>query len=96
MQNPMIHSADKTWAPSGIAYHKGNLYIALRGEALKRYNIQTKELANVVTNVGRIRDVFIRKIRINFRTIKKPPYMEWLQKGDTMESSSHVYLRQIF
>lgn len=60
MINPLIHSGDQTWAPSGIAYKNGALYVAtLMGEALKRYNIETNDMEDIVTGVGRIRDTFI-------------------------------------
>ncbi|WP_042351143.1 PQQ-dependent sugar dehydrogenase [Bacillus massiliigorillae] len=60
MVTPIIHSGNVTWAPAGLAYHNGNLYVAtLRGEALKRYHLQSKVMEDVVKDVGRIRDVFI-------------------------------------
>lgn len=60
MENPLIHSGYDTWAPSGIAYSDGKLYVAaLRGEALKSYDIQSGKLTNLVTDSGRIRDVYI-------------------------------------
>ncbi|WP_019243284.1 MULTISPECIES: PQQ-dependent sugar dehydrogenase [Bacillus] len=69
MQNPLIHSGKDTWAPSGIAYYKKNLYIAmLRGESVKRFDIQSKVMHNVVTGVGRIRDVFIEGDYLYFIT----------------------------
>lgn len=60
METPLIHAGDNTWAPSGIAYNNGKIYIAsLRGEALKAYDIVTKNMKDIVTDQGRIRDVYI-------------------------------------
>ena len=59
MVKPMIHSGENTWAPSGLAYFDGKLYIAaLRGESLKRYDIQSGKMTDIITDAGRIRDVF--------------------------------------
>lgn len=60
MVAPMIHSGNDTWAPSGIAYSDGKLFVAaLRGEALKRYDIKSGEMTDLVTDSGRIRDVLV-------------------------------------
>ena len=51
----MIHGP-----PSGIAYSDGKLFVAaLRGEALKRYDIKSGEMTDLVTDSGRIRDVLV-------------------------------------
>jgi glucose/arabinose dehydrogenase len=60
MESPLFHSGTDTWAPSGMAYHKGVLYVAaLRGEAVKAFNLNKEEESNVFKGAGRIRDVFI-------------------------------------
>ncbi|MGE7761956.1 PQQ-dependent sugar dehydrogenase [Peribacillus sp. NPDC097895] len=60
MVNPLIHSGENTWAPSGMAYFDGKLYFAaLRGEALKSYDVKSGNLANIITGSGRVRDVFV-------------------------------------
>lgn len=60
MVNPLIHSGENTWAPSGIDYVDGKLYIAtLRGESLKRYDVQSGKMTDIITDSGRIRDVFV-------------------------------------
>ena len=52
--------SNTTWAPSGMAYHNGSLYVAaLRGTAVLQFNLDTKEMHNVITDLGRIRDVLI-------------------------------------
>ena len=57
---PIITSGEnETWAPSGITFHKGKLYVAtLRGEAIKIINVSTHKVERSVSGVGRIRDVF--------------------------------------
>jgi glucose/arabinose dehydrogenase len=57
---PLLHSgSNETWAPSGMTFHKGKLYIAaLRGEGILVVNSETGELENKITGFGRIRDVF--------------------------------------
>lgn len=60
LENPMFHSGTNTWAPSGIALHNGILYAAaLRGEAVKGFDLANKKQFDVFTGAGRIRDVFI-------------------------------------
>jgi glucose/arabinose dehydrogenase len=57
---PLFHSGDHTWAPSGIAYHNGILYVAqLRGEGVLAFDLKNKTYKQIVSNVGRVRDVFI-------------------------------------
>lgn len=51
---------ERTWAPSGMAYHQEVLYVAaLRGTALLAFDLQTDEIREVVNDVGRIRDVWL-------------------------------------
>ncbi|MER2262461.1 MAG: PQQ-dependent sugar dehydrogenase [Psychrobacillus sp.] len=57
---PLITSgSNETWAPSGITFHKGKLYVAsLRGEAIKVMNVETGKVEQSITGFGRVRDVF--------------------------------------
>lgn len=57
---PLLHSgANVTWAPSGMTFHKGKLYIAaLRGEGILVVDAQSGELEDTITGFGRIRDVY--------------------------------------
>ena len=57
---PIITSgSSETWAPSGITFHKGKLYVAsLRGEAVKVMNVETGNVEQSITGFGRVRDVF--------------------------------------
>ncbi|KIL75109.1 PQQ-dependent sugar dehydrogenase [Bacillus badius] len=60
MEAPLIHSGEETWAPSGIAYSSGRLFIAtLRGEKLLSLDLQQKELTVPLENAGRLRDVYV-------------------------------------
>ncbi|MFK2824190.1 PQQ-dependent sugar dehydrogenase [Bacillus sp. B190/17] len=60
METPMIHSGNETWAPSGMAYHDGKLFIAtLRGEKLLALNLENKEMTVFFDQGGRLRDVYV-------------------------------------
>jgi glucose/arabinose dehydrogenase len=60
MLAPIFQTGDVTWAPSGIAYHNGKLYVAtLRGQALQEVDLGTLKSREVVTGLGRLRDVLI-------------------------------------
>ncbi|SDN80235.1 Glucose/arabinose dehydrogenase, beta-propeller fold [Psychrobacillus sp. OK028] len=58
--SPIITSgSNETWAPSGITFHQGKLYVAtLRGESVKVINVETGEIEQSITGFGRVRDVF--------------------------------------
>ena len=69
MTKPVFHSGEDTWAPSGIAYHGGKLYVAqLRGEGVLAFDIKEKTSKQIVSNVGRVRDVFVMDDDIYFVT----------------------------
>ncbi len=61
MESPIFTSGDnQTWAPSGMAYYENQLFVAgLRGEALLRFDLETGENDEQISNLGRIRDVYI-------------------------------------
>lgn len=60
MLAPILQTGDVTWAPSGISYHNGKLYVAtLRGEALQEVDLGTLRSREVVSGLGRLRDVLI-------------------------------------
>jgi glucose/arabinose dehydrogenase len=60
MEAPIFQSGSDTWAPSGMAAHNGKLYVAtLRGNALREFDPDAKTTREVVTNVGRVRDVLV-------------------------------------
>ncbi|GAF19907.1 hypothetical protein JCM19046_4599 [Bacillus sp. JCM 19046] len=61
METPIIHSGNDTWAPSGIAVHNDQLYIAgLRGEAVFQFNPANEGgLNTVIEDYGRVRDVTV-------------------------------------
>lgn len=58
--SPLLQSGENTtWAPSGMNFHKGKLYVAaLRGEGVLVVNVETRELEDIITGFGRIRDVY--------------------------------------
>lgn len=61
MVSPLFTSGDgATWAPSGMGYYDGKLYVAaLRGTAILGFDPATGEQWEVITGLGRIRDVLI-------------------------------------
>lgn len=60
MLSPLLTSgASETWAPSGMTFHNGFLFVAaLRGEAILVINPETMEIASKIEGYGRIRDVY--------------------------------------
>lgn len=62
MEVPLFTSGDDTtWAPSGMSFYDGKLYVAtLRGNAVREFNVETGDTREVITGLGRIRDVFIK------------------------------------
>ena len=61
MISPLFTAGNEnTWAPSGMDYDEGKLYVAaLRGTAILGFNTETGEQWEVITELGRIRDVLI-------------------------------------
>ncbi|SFC24541.1 Glucose/arabinose dehydrogenase, beta-propeller fold [Alkalibacterium subtropicum] len=61
MRTPLFTSGDEeTWAPSGMDYYDGKLYVAgLRGSAVYAFDLETEEQREVISGFGRIRDVEI-------------------------------------
>jgi len=69
MITPLFHSGDKTWAPSGMAYKDGVLYVAmLRGEGVMAFDLKSGKSKQIVSGYGRIRDVFIIEHNLYFVT----------------------------
>lgn len=63
VESPLYQSgSDMTWAPSGMAYYDGKLYVAtLRGNAVREFDLEMKETKEVVSGVGRVRDIYIEE-----------------------------------
>ncbi|WP_404457497.1 PQQ-dependent sugar dehydrogenase [Oceanobacillus kapialis] len=59
MITPVVHSGEETWAPSGMSPLHGSFFFAsLRGESLNRFNPQNNTVSTVLSDLGRIRDVY--------------------------------------
>ncbi|RJS59526.1 PQQ-dependent sugar dehydrogenase [Bacillus sp. PK3_68] len=59
MESPFIHSGEETWAPSGLAYSKGQLFIAtLKGERLLAFDLKHRKMTVSFQGEGRLRDVY--------------------------------------
>ncbi|WP_100333637.1 PQQ-dependent sugar dehydrogenase [Bacillus alkalisoli] len=58
MVSPLFHSGSDTWAPSGMAYRDGVLYVAgLRGNNVYAFDLEKKTVHELWNGVGRIRDI---------------------------------------
>ncbi|QTM98090.1 quinoprotein glucose dehydrogenase [Sediminibacillus dalangtanensis] len=69
MERPLVHSGEKTWAPSGMDYKDGVfLFASLRGEALRRFDPESNRQEVVVEGYGRIRDVLATNDGVYFIT----------------------------
>ncbi|WP_060205406.1 PQQ-dependent sugar dehydrogenase [Sporosarcina koreensis] len=60
METPLLTSGEnETWAPSGMTFHEGLLYVAaLRGEAILVIDPKRMEIVDRIEGYGRIRDVY--------------------------------------
>ncbi|WP_246206703.1 PQQ-dependent sugar dehydrogenase [Virgibacillus ihumii] len=69
MKEPVIHSGNDTWAPSGMTFFNGDFYFAsLAGEGLRRFDPEGGELELIVSDVGRVRDARAAENGIYFIT----------------------------
>ncbi|PLR79033.1 quinoprotein glucose dehydrogenase [Bacillus sp. V3-13] len=60
METPLFQSGNDTWAPSGIAFYKGRLFVAtLRGNAVRQFDLEQNTTSEFISGLGRIRDVFM-------------------------------------
>jgi len=61
MVAPIVTSGqDTTWAPSGMDNNEEKLYVAaLRGAAILEFTIETLEKRELVSDLGRIRDLYV-------------------------------------
>ncbi|PYZ93853.1 quinoprotein glucose dehydrogenase [Salipaludibacillus keqinensis] len=58
MEEPIIHSGEDTWAPSGIAFWTDHLLMTgLRGESLYYYHEEENNIVQIFEGKGRLRDV---------------------------------------
>ncbi|MGM7635361.1 PQQ-dependent sugar dehydrogenase [Bacillus sp. Hm123] len=69
METPLFHSGDETWAPSGMAYDKGRLYVAaLAGQKLLTFDLKSRQVTALKEKTGRLRDVMIENDHLYFLT----------------------------
>ncbi|MBM7619293.1 glucose/arabinose dehydrogenase [Bacillus tianshenii] len=60
METPLFNSGTNTWAPSGLVYHNGSLFVAsLRGEMIRKFELESKKEYALVEGFGRMRDVLV-------------------------------------
>lgn len=67
MESPLFQSGNDTWAPSGMAFLNGKLYVAtLRGNGIREFDLEKGTHKIVVAGLGRIRDVFVEDNTLYF------------------------------
>nr|WP_238456150.1 sorbosone dehydrogenase family protein [Lederbergia galactosidilytica] len=68
MISPLFTSGtEATWAPSGMDNDHGKLYVAaLRGAAILEFDLETGKSREIITGLGRIRDVLIEDDHLYF------------------------------
>ncbi|MFF2448313.1 PQQ-dependent sugar dehydrogenase [Neobacillus sp. NPDC058068] len=60
MMKPIIQSGEKTWAPSGMAFNDGKLFVAsLAGKKIFTYDLTNKQFHEFYGDAGRLRDVLV-------------------------------------
>ncbi|MCA1319528.1 PQQ-dependent sugar dehydrogenase [Bacillus tianshenii] len=60
METPLFNSGTITWAPSGMSYYNGSLFVAnLRGEMIRKFELESKKEYALVEGFGRMRDVLL-------------------------------------
>lgn len=59
-ESPLLTSGpNHTWAPSGMTFHKGLLYVAaLRGEAIMVIEPESMKIVDKIEGYGRVRDIY--------------------------------------
>lgn len=70
MRAPIFTSGtQETWAPSGMDQHSEKLYTAaLRGNAVLEFDLEADEMRALLTDYGRIRDIYIENDFLYFIT----------------------------
>lgn len=70
MESPLFTSGEEsTWAPSGMDMDGEKIYVAaLRGATLLEFNVHSMTVEEIVSGVGRIRDVLISEKDVYFVT----------------------------
>jgi glucose/arabinose dehydrogenase len=67
MKAPLFHSGSETWAPSGMSYHQGTLYVAaLSGSRIMAFDLQKMTNKPIFNSGGRMRDTFIENHHLYF------------------------------
>ncbi|MCH6266065.1 PQQ-dependent sugar dehydrogenase [Neobacillus citreus] len=60
MMKPILQSGDQTWAPSGMAFNDGKLFVAsLAGKKIFTYDLASKKFEEFYSEAGRLRDVLV-------------------------------------
>ncbi|WP_343839965.1 PQQ-dependent sugar dehydrogenase [Salinibacillus aidingensis] len=85
MKAPVAHSGEDTWAPAGMAYSDGRLYVAsLAGKQIFTYDIESSETTEFYDEAGRLRDVLVENGSIFTITSNNDQYGEPTAKDDRL------------
>ena len=87
MVTPLFTSGDKaTWAPSGMDTYDGKLYVAsLRGTAILEFDLAIGEHREIITGLGRVRDILIEDDFLYFISNNTDG------RGDPQENDDKLY-----
>ncbi|WP_226657572.1 PQQ-dependent sugar dehydrogenase [Pseudalkalibacillus hwajinpoensis] len=60
MEQPLYHSGNDTWAPSGMVFHHDQLYVAcLGGEEIRSFQLKGQGTIVVKEEIGRVRSLIV-------------------------------------
>lgn len=67
--SPLAHSGEPSWAPSGADFWKDDfVFASLAGQSVKRFDTETREVTDLLTGFGRVRDVLVEGDTLYFVT----------------------------
>jgi len=85
MTQPLYHSGNDTWAPSGMVFWNDQLYVAcLRGEAIRSFQLKGQGTTVVKEGIGRVRSLFLDEENLYAITNNKDGRGEPIKEDDRM------------
>ncbi|MDT2829059.1 sorbosone dehydrogenase family protein [Enterococcus viikkiensis] len=91
MEAPLVTSgSNTTWAPSGMDYRDETLYVAaLRGNAVLEFDLESNTMSELLTEYGRIRDIYIEDEMMYFVTNNRDG------RGSPQQNDDKLYRLQL-
>lgn len=91
MEAPLVTSgSNTTWAPSGMDYRDETLYVAaLRGNAVLEFDLESNKMSELLTEYGRIRDIYIEDEMMYFVTNNRDG------RGSPQQNDDKLYRLQL-